>query len=151
VEIEWQGDKPVFLLIREYETVVFPDGIEQTVHKSHIVDLDEPGWTEKNAVLMRAPGAWMLCDKAKSNATGVPSPVLIIQVDEGEQPYFVTKHVVLGLLGHAGPEAMESVCYGIGKKRRDGFVDRLWLLPNGSVTVGEDVYWVADRMNKGKL
>lgn len=138
--LEWQGDRPYFLLIRQYI---------DDMPSSTVVDLDESTWMETYAHLMRVPGVWMLCDKERSQQTGVPVPIFIIQVEEGEQPYFVLKHVKLGLLG--GGDQAETLCWGIGKKRRDGFVDRLWLLPNGSVTVGEDVYWVADRMNKGKL
>jgi hypothetical protein len=137
---EWKGDKPVFLVIRQY----FDHGPSSTV-----IDLDEGGWTTKYADLMRVPGVWMLCSKEASEKLGVLMPIFIMQVEEGDQPYFTMKHV--GILSFGDVEGPESVTYGIGKKKPNGTVERLWLLPNGSTTINEDVYWVADRMNKGQL
>lgn len=146
---EWKGDKPVFLVIREYEK--FTDRAGRPAEKAHatVIDLDEGGWLEKYQHLMRRPGAWFLCSKKASQEKGVLMPVLMMQVDEGEQPYYTTKHV--GIMSFGTSKGPESVTYGIGKKHRDGSMMRLWLLPNGSITGGEDVYWLADRMNKGKL
>jgi hypothetical protein len=31
------------------------------------------------------------------------------------------------------------IAYGIGKKRLDGHVDRIWVLPNGVICTGDDV------------
>jgi len=138
---EWKGEKPVFLVIRQY-----PPG-EAPV--STVIDLDEGGWIEKHKGLMRTAGAWFLCSKTLSIQKGVLVPVLMVQVEEGEQPYYTAKHV--GIMSFGTDKGPESIAYGIGKKLRDGSVMRLWLMPNMSVAGGEDVYWLADRMNKGKL
>lgn len=141
VSPEWKGDKPVFLVIREYA--------HQAKPTSHVIDLDEGGWIEKNRHLMRVPGVWLLCSKAASEKIGQLMPVLMMQVEDGDQPYFTMKHV--GIMSFGSRKGPESVSYGIGKKRYDGEMVRLWLLPNGSICGGEDVYWLADRMNKGQL
>jgi hypothetical protein len=146
---EWKGDKPVFLVIREYEQFTDRGGKPAMKAHSTVIDLDEGGWVEKHKGLMRKPGAWMLCGKKASVEKGMLMPILMMQVDEGEQPYYTTKHV--GIMSFGMDKGPESVTYGIGKKHRDGSVMRLWLLPNGSIAGGEDVYWLADRMNKGKL
>jgi hypothetical protein len=146
---EWKGDKPFFLVIREYERFTDRGGRPTTRAHTTVIDLDEGGWIEKHRHLMRAPGAWFLCSKRLSAEKGVLVPVLIMQVEDGDQPYYTTKHV--GVLSMGGSTAVDNVVYGIGKKRYNGEVQRMWVLPNGSVTSGEDVYWVADWMNKGKL
>lgn len=136
---EWLGDRPFFLAIRQY-------GEERS---TTIIDLDEHDWATTYSHLMRVPGAWFLCSKKKSVETGVLYPVLVMQVEDGDQPYFTTKHVGIMSFGLApGPE---TLVYGIGKKRYNGEVQRMWVLPNGSMCSGEDVYWIADWMNKGKL
>lgn len=137
---EWLGDKPVFLVIRQYL---------ETGPVSAVVDLDEGGWAQKHKDLMRVPGAWMLCHKEASKAKGMLVPLLILQVEEGDQPFFAMRHV--GIMSFGTSPGPENVSYGIGKKRPGGRVESAWILPNGSIAVNDDVYWVADRMNKGKL
>jgi hypothetical protein len=113
---EWLGANPFFL-------VITTPGVGQTV-----IDLDQPGWVSKNAELMRLAGAWMLNHKK----TGTTATVIL--VDDGEQPYYTARHIGVAF-GGAG----EIVAYGIGKKRRDGHVDRLWVFENGIVCAGDDV------------
>lgn len=146
---EWVGNKPVFLAIREYEKFTDRGGRPAQKASTTVIDLDEGGWVERHQRLMRAPGVWLLCSKELSAQRGVLVPILIMQVEEGDQPYYTTKHVgIMSFSEHKGPD---SVIYGIGKKRYNGEVQRMWILPNGSICSGEDVYWVADWMNKGKL
>jgi len=120
LNIEWAGDHPFFL-------VVHPKGEEATG-----IDLDFRGWSTINADLMRKPGDWYLFRK------GDEFPCLRVHVLPGEQPYYVGKHVgMFGFTGDAGQR--EIIAFGIGKKRLDGSVMRLWVLPNGTVCGGEDV------------
>lgn len=147
--VEWKGDKPFFLVIREYKKTTDPSGRPVVNRESTVIDLDEGGWVEKNKHLMRVPGVWMLCSKAISEKVGQLAPVLIMQVEDGDQPYYTTKHI--GIMSFGDGEPPESVVYGIGKKRHSGEVQRLWVLPNGMMCGGEDVYWIADYMNKGQL
>lgn len=113
---EWQGDNPFFLTIQVA-------GIGNTV-----IDLDEPGWATKHAALMREPGAWLLNHKSGHQT------VAIVLVHEGEQPYYTARHVGIAFGGSG-----EMIAYGIGKKRLDGHVDRIWVLPNGVICAGDDV------------
>lgn len=71
----------------------------------------------------------MLMSKAQSR------PILMLRVLEGEQPYYTSR--VVGVAGSGGTNEVRF--YGIGKKRVDGQVDRLWIAPDGVVCVGEDV------------
>lgn len=112
---DWHGDHPLYLAL------IYEDEIVN-------IDLDEPGWMTTHADNMRRPGTWVLRHKS-----GVDLMAMI--VIEGEQPYYTARHV--GVVGNAGSN--EVTAYGIGKKRLDGHVDRLWLLPNGVVCAGDDV------------
>ena len=38
-----------------------------------------------------------------------------------------------------GQEQARVSAYGIGKKRRDGHVDRLWIFTTGQICAGDDV------------
>jgi len=136
---DWAGDNPMFLVIRKYDAG--PD--------STVIDLDEGGWATKYADLMRAAGVWMLCSKEASEKMGVLMPVLMVQVKEGDQPFYTTRHVNIQSFGD--DEGPKSKSYGIGRKNTDGTVESVFILPNGSIAVGSDVYWLADRMNKGQL
>lgn len=109
------------------------------------IDLGERGWIAKNAPLMRAPGRWFLVQKHGDNV------VAMILVNDGEQPYYVARHVGFASVSGAGPNA-ETIAYGIGKKRLDGHVDRIWLLANGVVVTGDDVEPIAlDMLKHGQL
>lgn len=113
---EWQGTNPMFLII------------VQAGQQPVVIDLDEPGWIAKNSELMRAQGTWHLFRKDHT-------PVFSLVVWEGEQPYYTARHI--GTLGRE--IRSELIAYGIGKKRLDGHVDRLWVLPNGQICTGDDV------------
>lgn len=113
---EWQGDTPVFLVIRSDEGHIIP------------IDLDEPGWATTHSVWMRVPGIWELADK-----TGRVRLRQIVL--EGEQPYYTARHV--GVAGSGGSN--EITAYGIGKKLNDSSMVRLWLMPDGAVTGGDDI------------
>jgi hypothetical protein len=144
---EWRGPNPYFLAVRQYERTTGPQGVIVN-RETTVIDLDGP-WLTTYAHLLRVPGAWMLCDKEKSNARKELTPVLFLLVQEGEQPYYVKKHV--GILPFGDSFAEEIVCYGIGKKRVDGQVDRMWIMPNGMICAGEDVYEIGANMVKGQL
>ena len=98
---------------------------------------------------MRKPGRWYLVDKA----TNV-MPVAML-VEEGDQPYYVARHVGMGSGVRENTIQSETVAYGIGKKRPDGTVERLWHFYEGVTVTGEDVYAfgieVAKTMNALKL
>jgi hypothetical protein len=106
------------------------------------IDLDERGWATKHIELMRQPGRWTLISKEGLRR------VLVLRVSEGEQPYYTARHV--GIASGVAPGVKPEVtAYGIGKKRLDGHVDRLWLLPNGLVCTGDDVEPLALGLIKG--
>lgn len=124
----WLDDNPFYLAI------VLDDGrnIEQ--------DLAEPGWIAKlgGAGWLRAPGSWYLVQKQGGLIR------LMLTVAEGEQPYYVARHA--GFVSSS--ENIEGIAYGIGKKRLDGHVDRLWILSNGCVVAGDDVDEIIVRLLK---
>lgn len=122
----WAGETPYFLVINTGTPPV-----------SNIVDLDEAGWMWERDGLMRAAGEWLLVAK-RDNASLDGVPILAIRVLEGEQPYYSKRHIGT-IMGAEG----EILCYGIGKKRNDGHVDRLWILPNGVICGGDDVDIIA--------
>lgn len=112
----WQGPTPYYLVLST------PDDGAQ-------IDLDETGWATTYADWMRRPAVWFLMSKETA------SPVLAIWVQDGEQPYYTARHV--GVTGSAGGN--EITAYGIGKKKIDGEMVRLWLMPGGFVCGGDDV------------
>lgn len=119
----WQGSCPVYLVVA-VET------------GATVIDLDERGWSSKHAGLMREVGTWYLVRK---DTQQIP---IAIRVNEGEQPYYTAKHV--GIASTVPDEdgalpATETIAYGLGKKRVDGHVDRLWCFMNGLVVAGDDV------------
>lgn len=126
LNIEWAGDNPYFL-------VVHPKDEEATG-----IDLDFRGWSTVNADLMRKPGMWYLFRKVDE------FPVLRLFVDVGDQPYY-TAHTT-GKLSLSTNGTRTILSFGIGKKLRDGSVQRLWVLPNGTVCGGEDVDDIASQM-----
>lgn len=115
-EKQWDGDHPFYLLI----------AVEQGLVE---VDLDERGWIASLGEIMHAQGTWHLVRK-KDGAVAFSMAVL-----DGEQPYYVARHV--GMVGAGGGK--EITCYGIGKKRVDGKVDRIWAMPNGQIVLGDEV------------
>lgn len=116
IPFEWAGDSPYFL-------VIAPEaGVPQTI------DLDERGWSTTHAAYMRCQGTWHLMNKEHQL-------VFSMVVWQGEQPYYTARHIGRGLTG----VRREVVAYGIGKKRLDGHVDRMWILPNGQICGGDDV------------
>lgn len=130
---KWYGSWPFFLLIVTKNN---------TVHS--VIDLEEPEWRAKyEDNIMREPGQWYLARKHDR------SVVFALNVEEGEQPYYVLKHV--GYLGGVedNPTQHEMGAFGLGKKRLDGHVDRMWILPNGLVCGGNDLdFFVYQALNK---
>lgn len=120
--IEWQGPNPYYLGIGTDDAGV-------------VIDLDESGWATTYSEWLRRPSLWALMEKASQQ------PVLTLVVRDGEQPYYTARHV--GMVGSNGSN--EVICYGIGKKRVDGVVERLWVMPNGVVCGGDDVDDIAIR------
>lgn len=124
----WAGDAPFFVMIVPPER-----------DRYAVVDVEERGWHSKYEGLMRHPGAWYLV--RKDNITIVCG----VKVFPGEQPYYVARHVGVATVGEGNQEdgspvpAREVIAYGIGKKRVDGTVDRLWVLPSGMICTGEDI------------
>jgi hypothetical protein len=93
------------------------------------VDVDEPGWATTHADWMRKPGWWLLRRKVNS------AVVLAVRVNDGDQPYYVARHV-----GFASTTVTSEVtAYGVGKKCADGSMVRLWVMSDGVVVGGEDV------------
>jgi hypothetical protein len=123
----WDGDFPFFLVIEPVDRANGNIGI----------DLDEPGWVEKNKVVMRAPGTWWLYLKQSGR------PVFCVIVEEGDQPYFRRRHVGNLMAGS------EIIAIGMGKKTARGETVDLWLLPNGVVCGGDDLEVIASRMLGG--
>jgi hypothetical protein len=137
------GDNPYVLIIMASEPV--------------LIDLDEPGWVSRYSHLMRKPGQWILGRKAGS------TPVLTMIVSDGEQPYYTAR--IIGLANLPPPDSMglsqeqaidlkrqsEIRAYGIGKKRLDGHVDRLWILPNGVICAGDDVDVIGSGLARSNL
>ncbi len=128
VPADWAGDCPFFLVI---ELATRPDSGQVGI------DLDFPGWATTHRELLRQPAIWWLFAKANG------SPVMAVVVNPGDQPYFTRHHV--GNLNTAS----EIVAYGLGKKRPDGVVERVWLLPNGVICGGDDVDDIAARIVNG--
>lgn len=138
----WAGDNPFCLVIK-------PD-----VGSAVLIDLDKKGWLEEFSDLMRVTGQWILARKEGSQ------PILMLTVSEGEQPYYTARHYTAFL---PPPDAVGAIdmqtlkeqasvkIYGIGKKRVDGQVDRLWILPNGAICPGEDDGIIADQLAKIRL
>lgn len=119
---EWCGEAPFFLVIQ--------------TDQDHIIDLDEPQWAKTYKKLLRAPGTWALMHKE-----GRRHPLLMV-VHPGDQPYYTARHV--GITSSAGGN--EITAYGIGKKRPDGSMVRMWMMPNGTVCGGDDVDDIGTRM-----
>lgn len=91
------------------------------------IDLDEYEWMKTYADLMRKPGQWHLVHRETQVVA------LSIWVHPGEQPYYTMRGF------GSNKTASQMRAYGIGKKRTDGHVDRLWILENGQVCAGDDV------------
>lgn len=115
------GDNPYYLLV-----ISGPD--------VEIVDLDERNWADQHQTTSR-PGTWYLCHKAESVEGGFHSPKLKLDIADGEKPYYRAKHI-----GAIVDGAKEIICYGIGKDLPDGTSVQTWLLPNGRVVDGDEVY-----------
>jgi hypothetical protein len=126
--MEWQGDHPFFLLIEA----------DDPTHGTVSIDLDQRGWAERYASFLRIPSVWSLISKASSN------PVFRMVVLDGEQPYYTRRTV--GIAGSGGSNSVSFI--GIGKKRNDGHVDRLWLGPDGVAVTGDDVDLLGTRLLK---
>lgn len=124
---DWYGDNPFFLVI---ET---SDGMRTGI------DLDKPGWASEHAELMRKTGKWVLVHKHANQA------VIVVLVDEGDQPYYTARHLGSTAATH------EIIAYGMGKKTPDGQTHRIWFLPGGVVTTAEDVDRVGISMIQGKF
>ncbi len=115
---EWGGDHPFYLVISP-----MPADSRGNV----VIDLDSP-WHTTHADLMRVPALWQLVHKQSGQ------PVMALFVYDGEQPYCASRHV-----GVTGGGSNEIMAYGIGKKLADGSMQRIWLLPNGTICSGDDV------------
>jgi len=119
----WKGASPFFL--------VFERGPSDNIG----IDIDEGGWIATNKDLFRAPGVWLLMQKAPTR------PIFAVVLEEGDQFFFVKHHTGNLMAGS------EVISYGMGKKQADGTEVKLWLLPNGMVCGGEgDVDLLASRM-----
>lgn len=127
----WEGDNPFFLSI-----VVAPTA-DRPTPDINIIDLDHPGWIASNSDIMRSVGYWALFNKQNAN-----QPLFVIWVNEGDQPYYSTRHV--GVTGSGGGNEIKA--YGIGKKCSDGSMVRLWALPDGTICGGDDVDTIGIRM-----
>lgn len=116
---EWAGDNPFYLVISPLDDMENP----------RVIDLDT-GWITDHADLLRIPALWELVIKDPQQGR----TIIAMFVYEGEQPYYVKRHI-----GVTGGATNEIEAYGIGKKMNDGHVQRSWILPNGTFCSGEDV------------
>ena len=114
---EWADANPFYLLIYR------PDGTFQSI------DLGERGWMTTYAGWLRGRSRWYLCKKETS------TPLFVVEVQEDDQPYYTARHV--GIAGGGGSN--EVIAYGIGAKRASRMVDRLWVMPDGTICSGDDV------------
>lgn len=121
---EWQGDHPYFLMF------VYDGGEE-----IEVVDLDRDQWMVDQGWIFRKAGELHLVRKADNVV------VLSVNTTEGEQSYYVGRHV--GIAGGVNPSHNEVVAFGIGKKRVNGNQDNLWVLPWGQICGGNDVEFFA--------
>lgn len=112
----WAGDHPLFLIISPF------DG------RGNVgIDLDTR-WLTDHADLLRIPALWQ-CIVKETGAV-----LMAMYIYEGEQPYFVKRHV-----GVTGGGSNETFAYGMGKKLTDGTTYRMWVLENGTFCMGDDV------------
>ena len=139
---QFHGDNPYVLIVIASEPV--------------LIDLDEPGWASRYSDLMRKPGRWILARKDEV-------PILTMVVAEGEQPHYFSR--LFGSASLPPPDALglsqeqaldikaraEVRAFCLGKKRRDGYVDRLWVLPNGVICLDNDVDLIANEMANAAL
>lgn len=142
---EWQGDNPYYLMLQYHG--------ESGDIEVRVIDLDSHQWATTHADVMRLQGEWYLVDKI---TRAIP---IAIRVYEGEQPYYTARHVGSFTTppGEDGefPLVPRVTAYGLGKKRVDGHVDRLWVFRNGLVVAGDDVNDFAkdvlSMMNRGLI
>ena len=130
---EWADDNPFFLLL--------------TADREHaFIDLGKRNWLKTNRAWLRREARWHLVQKAGQRILAV------MDVLPGEQPYYVARHVGVVAMGGNDGTKNETVAYGIGKKRLDGHVDRLWFMANGAVTLGDDLEKIAvDLLRAGQI
>lgn len=119
----WMGSNPFYLVIS------LPD-------MNVGIDLDESQWATKYADYLRVPSNWLLIHKASG------AEVLGMIVRDGDQPYYTARHI--GVVGGTGGN--EVIAYGIGKKHPDGSTERMWVMPNGMVCLGDDAEDIGIRM-----
>lgn len=98
------------------------------------IDVDQKGWMDEYYDLVRKPGTWFLMEKRRRR------PLFVVLLEAGDELYFAKRHVGDVMT------AQEIVAYGIGKKKPDGRLERLWLLPNGVACVNDDVDPLGARM-----
>ena len=136
---EWFGGNPFYLMfVRPLER----DPEDPEIPLCEMVDLDRPGWLSDQGFIFRTPGDLYLVRKDGGTVA------LSVHVLEGEQSYYVARHV--GMAGGVGVAKNEVTAYGIGKKRVNGNEDNLWLLPWGQICVGKDVeYFAIQGLKKG--
>lgn len=133
VNVSWAGDNPYFVVIETKE----PEG-----RVMYVIDLDEQGWMSEIEGLMRLPGQWTLYGKGPTGSA-LTHPVLMMVVEDGEQPYYAKKHI--GVVYGGGGKV---ILHGIGKKRKDGQTQRMWVLPGGAIASGDDGDIIAVTMLK---
>jgi len=138
----WDGENPVCLMIALPREAIMQDQVGQVGWADGavtVIDLDEHLWKTTYAWIFSTPAEWHLVRKSDKAA------ILSMHVLEGNQPYYVARHIV----SVKGPAAGKRVvAYGIGKKakrksqkrqRWEWNQDNLWWLPWGQVCGGTDV------------
>lgn len=122
---DWAGESPIYLVIAPDDPDAGNIGI----------DVDAGGWISENQALFRTPSTWFLMSKVTS------TPLFAVVIEDGDQAFFVKHHVGNLMAG------IQMTSYGLGKKKADGSVTKLWLLPNGWVCGSEeDVDVIMGRM-----
>lgn len=129
---EFKGDNPFFLM-KVYTVWVEGLGTKPETFTTfpQIIDLDEPGWLAVHGHIFREEGELYLVRKDRQEI------VFSVRLWPGEQGYYVARHIGNVMAG------VETIAYGIGKKRVDGNEDNLWVLPWGQICVGKDVEYFA--------
>ena len=119
---EWKGENPFYLVIKR-------EGGNAGI------DLDEFGWAETYKDFMRDEGTWFLMFK------NTHTPVLTSVCHEGDQGYYTARHIGKAI----GDMSSEVIAYGLGKKKPDGQVVRVWFI-EGTACAGDDVEEIGIRI-----
>ena len=131
---KWHGKNQYFLM--------FLTAVKAEQPTIEIIDLDRSGWKKDQGWIFRAVGELYLVRKEKQ------AVVFSVHLNPGDQGFYAAHHV--GMASGVGVTQNEVVVYGIGKKRANGNMDNLWIMPWGQVCSGIDHdYFGLEGLKKG--